>query len=116
MILCSSGLALVVVTVIVGAWRPSAHGANPDDDRDDDGNSEEDARAGYSANVCRPILNHIADSQHSFAFLTCFMQHSGGPGHNGIVTWVTDNLVMGRRVDAMIQLGDLDGAGWCHTL
>ena len=64
----------------------------------------------------RPILNHLADIQHSFAFLTCFMQHSDGPDHNGIVTWVTDNVVMGRRVDAMIQMGDLDGAGWCHTL
>ena len=64
----------------------------------------------------RPILNHLVDLSSSFAFLTSFMQHSGGPDHNGIVTWVTDNLVMGRRVDAMIQLGDLDGAGWCHSL
>lgn len=86
MILCSSNFALVVVTAIVGAWRPSARGANPDDDGADDGDSEEDAGAGGSANGCRPILNHLADLRRSFAFLTCFMQHSAGPDHNGIVT------------------------------
>jgi len=64
----------------------------------------------------RSILNSLGELSSSFAFLTCFMQHSAEPGHNDIVTCVTDNQVMGRRVKAIMQMGTLSVAGRCHTL